>query len=322
MVLPLLFSIGENELKIIIERSDTGKTIRSLLQNDLGFSSSILKKVKFSPGGITVNGEFRTVRYELTEGDVLNVKIEDVEEDVSPYIIPIDIPLEIIYSDDNYTVVNKPPHMPAHPSFGHRDDTVANALAFLNLGVPYVFRPVNRLDADTSGAMIVANSKLASYTLNKAMSEGKIHKTYIAVLESLLPQKEGVIDTYLRRVGDSIIKREVCDPSGGGKRAITKYKVICEKAGKTLVVVYPVTGRTHQIRVHFSSIGAPLSGDTLYGGENGLIGRQALHALKTSFFDPFSSENVEYIAKLPNDMKEIVCDVFGKEAMEIIDGII
>ena len=309
-------------MEIVINKSNEGKTIRSLLQTDMGFSSSMLKKVKFSPGGITVNGEFRTVRYELVEGDVLNVRTEDSEDDVSPYIIPVDLPLEIIYKDEYYTVINKPPHMPAHPSFGHRDDTAANALAFLNSGTPYVFRPVNRLDADTSGAMIVANSKIASYTLNKVMSEGKIRKTYVAVLDSRLREKEGVIDTYLRRVDESIIMREVCDADGGGKRAITEYKVLFENNDRTLVAVYPVTGRTHQIRVHFSHAGAPLIGDTLYGGESELIGRQALHAAKVSFFDPFKGDAVEYSASFPNDMRELVIKLFGFEALATIDELI
>ena len=271
----------------------------------------MLKKVKFSPGGITVNGEFRTVRYELAEGDVLRVMIEDRPEDVSPYIIPVDLPLEIIHKDDYMTVINKPPHMPAHPSFGHRNDTAANALAFINSGSPYVFRPVNRLDCDTSGAMIVANSKTASYTLNKVMAEGGIHKTYIAVLDAILKQKEGVIDTYLRRVDGSVIKREVCDETGGGKRAVTEYRVLLESKGKTLVAVRPVTGRTHQIRVHFSYIGAPLTGDFLYGSESSDIDRQALHSLSVSLEHPRDHIAVEYKAELPDDMKALITNYFG-----------
>lgn len=305
-------------MEIKIGPCDEGKTIRNLLRNDLGFSSSMLKKVKFTPGGITVNGEFRTVRYELRLGDILAVGIEDTEEDVSPYIIPVDLPLEIVCRTKDFTVINKPPHMPAHPSFGHRDDTAANALAFMNNGEPYVFRPVNRLDRDTSGAMLVANTKLSSYTLNKDMAEGNIHKKYIAAVDGVLPVKEGEIATYMRRVDSSVIKREVCAANEGGKLALTRYKVLCENCGRSLVSVSPMTGRTHQIRVHFAHLGAPVTGDSLYGSPSDGIDRQALHSSHISFPDPSTKRTVEFKAKLPCDMKSLISEYFG----EIAEGIL
>ena len=309
-------------MDIKITSKDSGRTIRDLLRNELGFSSSMLKKVKFSPGGINVNGEFRTVRYELCEGDVLSVAVEDNYDDVSPYIIPVDIPIEIIYEDEYYTVINKPPHMPSHPSFGHREDTVANALAFHHKGTPFVFRPVNRLDADTSGAMVVANSKLSSYTLNKVMAEGGIKKTYIAVLDAVPEENENVIDTYLRRVDQSIIKREVCKENEGGKRAVTHYRVLCENNGKALVVVKLMTGRTHQIRVHFAHIGTPVLGDTLYGKASDKIDRQALHSYTASFVHPKDVKEVHYTAGFPNDLHCLIKHCFGNDAFVLLKEII
>ena len=306
-------------MDVKVTEKEAGKTIREYLRNDLGFSSSMLKKVKFSPGGINVNGDFRTVRYELKVGDLLSVAIEDGYGDVSPYITPVDIPIEIIYEDDYYTVVNKPPHMPAHPSFGHRDDTVANALAFHRLGTPYVFRPVNRLDADTSGAMVVANSKLSSYTMNKSMTEGGFKKTYLAVLDHVPDEKEGTIDTYLRRVEGSVIEREVCKDGEGGKRAITHYKVICENNGKTLVAVNLITGRTHQIRVHFSHMHAPIVGDYLYGEPSELIDRQALHSYSIHFVHPKDGAVVQYIADLPKDLMDLIDHYFGAQVIEMLN---
>ncbi len=303
-------------MDIRITSRESGKTIRSLLRGELGFSSSMLKKLKFSDGGILVNGEFRTVRYELCEGDVLSVAVEDSESDVSPYIIPVDLPIEIAYSDEFLTVVNKPPFMPSHPSFGHREDTVANALAYLNKGKPYVFRPVSRLDANTSGAMIVANSKLSSYTLNKSMAEGDIHKTYIAVLDGVLAQKYGTVETYLRRVLDSVIEREVCRENDGGKLAITRYEVLCENAGRSLVRAFPVTGRTHQLRVHFAHIGAPITGDSLYGSASEAIPRHALHSCRVSFVHPASAQRLEITAGLPDDISSVISRYFGDFKMD------
>lgn len=298
-------------MDISITSREAGKTIRELLRSELGFSSSMLKKLKFSDGGILVNGEFRTVRYELREGDVLSVAVEDSADDVSPYIIPVELPLEIAYSDEYLTVVNKPPFMPSHPSFGHRDDTVANALAYLNRDKPYVFRPVSRLDSNTSGAMIVANSKLSSYTLNKSMVEGKIHKTYIAVLDGVPAQKSGTVETFLRRVPDSVIEREVCGENEGGKLAITRYEVLCESGGRSLVQAFPITGRTHQLRVHFAHIGAPITGDFLYGSASEDIPRHALHSLKVSFMHPASIHQTEVMADLPDDISSVIKRYFG-----------
>ncbi|MBR4881324.1 MAG: RluA family pseudouridine synthase, partial [Clostridia bacterium] len=141
-------------MNIEVTTDIAGITIREYLRGRLGYSSAMLKKLKFTDGGIKVNGKFVTVRHVLSVGEVLSLMSEDREDDVSPYIIPYDLPIDVVYEDEHITVVNKPPFMPAHPSFGHRDDTVANALAFRYKDFPYVFRPVNRLDRDTSGVML------------------------------------------------------------------------------------------------------------------------------------------------------------------------
>jgi len=298
-------------MDILIDESNEGKTIRSLLRGDMGYSSAMLKKLKFSEGGILVNGEFRTVRYELKFGDVLSLAIEDTEEDVSPYIIPVELPIGICYSDSFLTVVNKPSDMPAHPSCGHREDTVANALAFLHKPEPYVFRPVNRLDRDTSGAMLVANSRFAAYTLYKSMVGGEIKKKYIAILDGTLNNKEGYLESYMRRCDDSIVKREICRENDGGKLARTYYRVLFEKNGYTVVEASPETGRTHQLRLHFASQNAPITGDSMYGSESEYIPRQALHAYSLSFPHPKTKEVLTVFADIPDDMKELSEKLFG-----------
>ena len=138
-------------MDIIINNNYEGKLIRDVLKSELGFSVNLIKKLKFSEDGIRVNGKWVTVRYTLQHGDVLSLVTEDKPDDVSPYIIPVDLPLGIVYEDEFVTAVNKPHNMPSHPSHGHRLDTVANALAHRYSDRTYVFRPVNRLDRDTSG---------------------------------------------------------------------------------------------------------------------------------------------------------------------------
>ena len=308
-------------MEIVIDSWSAGKDIRTLLRQDMGFSSAMLKKLKFTEGGILVNGGFVTVRYELQQGDVLSLAIEDREEDVSPYIVPVDLPLPVLYEDSALTVVNKPPDMPAHPSFGHRDDTVANALAWRYREQTYVFRPVNRLDRDTSGVMLTSNTKLASYRMFLAMKQGEIQKSYIAVTEGVPASPEGRIEGYMRRTADSVIERQVCPPEDpGAQLAITEYRVLAENGRSSVILASPITGRTHQIRVQLTSIGCPLCGDTLYGSESPYIHRHALHAVCTSFPHP-DGRRMSVCAPLPDDMSELIRALFTDRADTIFKEI-
>lgn len=294
-------------MDIIIENNYEGKIIREVLQHDLGFSSNLIKKLKFSDDGIRVNGKWVTVRYTLQKGDILSLAVEDKPDDVSPYIIPVDLPIEVIYEDEYVTAVNKPYNMPAHPSLNHKLDTVANALAFRFQPKTYVFRPVNRLDRDTSGCMLTANTKDASYKMYSAMVDGKIHKTYVAVLDGIPDTKEGTLRSYLHRKAESIIVREECPADAeDAKEAITEYKVVSENGGKCVVLASPITGRTHQIRVQFASIGCAVAGDSLYGKESPYISRHALHSWKTTFPHPETKENITVFSPLPEDIAALI----------------
>lgn len=290
-------------MTIIADRSLEGVTVKELLSRRLGFSSRMIKKLKFSPGGILVNGSFVTVRYELREGDALTLAVEDRPEDVSPYTVPVDLPLDVIYEDGWITAVNKPAGMPSHPSHGHRLDTVSNALAYRYRGENYVFRPVNRLDRDTSGCMLTSNTRDASYKMYRAMTEGRIGKEYLAVADGELEEDGGVIDRPIGRVATSIITRRI-DPDG--KEAVTRFSVLARGRGKTLLLLTPLTGRTHQIRVHLASLGHPVTGDDMYGRRSDGIGRQALHCLSTSFPHPATGERTVVFAPPPDDMDALV----------------
>lgn len=306
-------------MDILINGNYEGMNIREVLTAKLGYSSNLIKKLKFSEGGITVNGNFVTVRYVLQKGDVLSLKVEDTEADVSPYTIPCDIPIEVIFEDEYVTAVNKPPDMPAHPSLGHKLDTVANALAWRYGEKPYVFRPVNRLDRDTSGCMLTANSKAACYRMYLSMTEGKIHKRYLTVLDGVPASLEGRIESYMRRADGSIIKREETSPDSlGAKLAVTEYKVLYYNECFSIAEASPITGRTHQLRVQFAGIGCPIAGDTLYGRESPHIGRHALHCIRTTFPHPVHGREVEVYSPLPEDMRALIRACFG----QVPDGII
>lgn len=296
-------------MEIRIDGNYEGKTIREVLFKELRFSVNLIKKLKFSEDGIRVNGEWVTVRYELKHGDLLSLRVEDKPEDVSPYIIPADLPLEVLYEDDAITVINKPYDMPSHPSQGHHLDTVANALAFRYADRTYVFRPVNRLDRDTSGCMLTSNTKDASYKMYTAMVGGEIRKKYIAVTDGVPAEKSGTIRSYMHRRENSVIEREECDASlPDAKPAVTDYRVLDERGGHALVLCAPLTGRTHQIRVQLSGIGCPITGDTLYGSASPYIGRHALHSYMTTFPHPYTGEIMTATAPLPGDIRSLMAE--------------
>ena len=254
-----------------------------------------------------MNGEWVTVRHVLRAGEVLSLAVEDRPDDVSPYLIPAELPLEILYEDSWITAVNKPPDMPSHPSQGHHLDTVANALAWRYREKVYVFRPVNRLDRDTSGCMLTSNTKDASYKMYAAMTSGRIRKEYLAVLDGVPAEEEGEIRSFLRRKPDSVIEREECSPDApDAKEALTRYRILGEAEGRALALASPVTGRTHQLRVQFAGIGCPITGDSLYGSASPLIPRHALHSVRTAFPHPMTGEETVLTAPLPEDMRTLL----------------
>ena len=296
-------------MKYDITEEYDGYTVKEFLFGHLGFSVASVKRVKYREGGITVDGQTVTVRHVLREGEVLSPAFEDTEEDENEYTVPVDIPIEIVYEDEFVTVVNKPPFMPAHPSLGHKDDTVANALAYRYRDKPYVFRPVNRLDRDTSGLMLIARDKVTAGKLYLSMRRGEMIKSYLAVLEGEITPMCGRIETHMCREGDSIVKRRICGADDeGAKLAVTDYATVRYFAGRSLVSAVPVTGRTHQLRVHFSSLGHPITGDSMYGAASDLIDRQALHAHMLSFRHPSNGSVISLEAPLPDDISKLISE--------------
>jgi 23S rRNA pseudouridine1911/1915/1917 synthase len=190
---------------------------------------------------------------------------------------------------------------------------VANALAYryASLGIPFVFRPINRLDRNTSGLLLIARNRVAAGRMSDAMRHGQIKKAYLAVLDGVLDTDGGVIDACLHRTAASIIVREVCSPdTPDADTALTEYRVLARGQAHTLVLAKPVTGRTHQLRVHFAYIGHPITGDNLYGTVSPLIVRHALHARELTFPHPASGETMHMIAPLPPDMANLTARLF------------
>lgn len=259
-----------------------------------------------------VNGQRVTVRYLLRDGDI--VTLADFPAESQPKVAPVPLDIEIVYSDEYLTVVNKPPYMPTHPSHDHYDDTLANALAYLHRDdeQPFIFRPVSRLDRNTSGLVTVAATKYASCRLNRLMQSGGFSKRYIAVTDGVPPQSEGRIHTGIRRTEQSIIVREVCELGApDSEEAITEYKTLASDGEHALLELHPITGRTHQLRVHLASVlGTPICGDDLYGASCELIGRQALHAIGLELTHPVSGERLTLHAPPPEDVRTLCARLF------------
>ncbi len=286
-----------------ITREQDGMTVLAFLRQYLRPSTKMLKHLKYREDGITVDGMHCTVRHILREGELLRVAVEDTES--SDRIRPVDLPLPILYEDEDLVIPCKPADMPTHPSHDHYDDTVANALAFryAKTGIPFVFRPINRLDRNTSGLLLVARNKLTAGRLTRSLSDGLIKKRYLAVLDGEMTVREGVIDACLHRTAESIIVREVCSPDApDADAARTEYRVLAVGNGHTLVEARPITGRTHQLRVHFAHLGHPITGDDLYGTPVKEISRHALHAYALTFPHPKTQESTTVYAPLPTDL--------------------
>ena len=297
-------------MDIIINSELAGLTVLQVIKRCTSVSAAHLKRLKFSERGITVRGERVTVRYVLKDGDVLSLATEDEESGESA--TPTELPLDIVYEDENIVVPSKSANMPTHPSHGHYEDTVANALAFKyqKEGRPFVFRPVNRLDRNTSGLLLIAKNRPSAAFLAKKMKDGEVKKVYLAILSGVPAESEGYIETYMRRTAESIIVRENCAEGEGGDYALTLYKTLFSENGFSLVAASPVTGRTHQLRVHFSGIGCPLIGDDMYGEPSDIIDRHALHSTALRLPLPFSGEALMLRAPMPDDMRKAAEKLF------------
>lgn len=261
-----------------------------------GYSRHVIIHLKKTENGILLNGEWAYVGQFLKEGDHLEIRI--IESEASEQIVPAELPLDIIYEDEDLLIINKPADMPIHPSINNYDNTLANALMwyYQQKGETFVYRCINRLDRDTTGLLIVAKNMLSGGILSDMSKKREIHREYLAIAEGEVPQ-EGVIDAPIARKEESVIER--CVDFEKGDRAVTHYWRLDYRNGYSLVRLKLETGRTHQIRVHMKYIGYPLTGDYLYNPDYRILDHQALHSWKLAFRHPVTGAQMQFKADPP-----------------------
>ncbi len=265
-------------------------------------------------GKVFVNGKTVGKNYKLKKADAIAVEIPD------PVVYeakPENIPIEIIYEDNDLLVVNKPKGMVVHPAAGNYDGTLVNALLYhckgSLSGINGVMRPgiVHRIDKDTSGLLIVAKNDFAHYSLAEQIKAHSFTREYEAVVYGNLKNDEGTVDAPIGR--SQIDRKKMCVTEKNSKHAVTHYSVIARYKGYTHIKCILETGRTHQIRVHMAFLGHPVSGDSVYGIKNEKIDftGQCLHARKIGFIHPRTKKYLEFTSKLP-DYFEKYLEKLGK----------
>ncbi|RUS45513.1 RluA family pseudouridine synthase [Cohnella sp. AR92] len=297
----------------IADEKDEGKMLRDVLRNRLGVSRRLFVKLKQSEEGLTINGEKAYPSFRLAVGDVVEFRME---QEMSDDILPQPIPLNIVFEDEHLLVLNKPAGIIVHPTTGHYANTLANGVVhyWREKGENCRFRPVHRLDQDTSGLVVIAKHPYAHQQLSVQMMEGTIEKRYRAYAYGRPPQESGEVNEPIGRVPTDPHRRAVLED---GAPSLTYYTVAeAYPCGASALDIKLGTGRTHQIRVHMGWIGCPLIGDTYYADPKweatelasrlaGAIDRQALHASLLAFRHPITEERLELRAELPPDLREL-----------------
>ena len=290
----------ERVLEYIISSDTNPVTVLDFLKQE-GFSRHILSSMKNSSGNcIVLNGERGFGRSVLKEGDRLVVTVPEVESGEN--IIRTEMDLDILYEDEDILVINKPAGTPVHPSMGNYENTLANGIAwyFSQKGEDFVYRCINRLDRDTTGALILAKNPLSAAVLSVQMKRRQIRRTYLALVDGVLPES-GVVDAPIARMEGSVITREVNFETG--ESAVTHYERLAVGRYYSLAELHLETGRTHQIRVHMKYIGHPLPGDYLYHPDYRRIQRQPLHSFQLEFTHPITKEPMLFTAPVPEDFR-------------------
>lgn len=285
-------------LSYTVDAAHDSRAIRQLAMSPLRLSVKLWKHIKWN-GTILVNGKpCRDASLRVKAGDELTM----LWQEASP-VVPVDRPLDILYEDEAFLIVNKPAAMIIHPTHREARDTLVHAVAgyFQRRGERVGIHPLYRLDRDTTGIVILAKSAHIQHAMTQ--HHGQIDREYLALAQGHLDRPSGRIDMP---IGRDMSKANHWQVRADGKRALTEYKVIASWPAYSLLKIHLLTGRTHQIRVHLAVLGHPLLGDAAYGGPCNMMQRQALHAWRVRFIHPDTGKEIRLEASLPEDMRRLI----------------
>jgi len=299
-----------------IESFDEGKRVDLFVSEKLNISRAKAQEL-IEKGYVKINNSAKPKSYKLKPGDFIEIYEDKLKlNEENQELIPQNIPIELIYRDDYLVVLSKPAGMVVYPCAGHKEGTLLNALAYhfkklANIGAPLRPGVVHRLDKDTSGVIVIALDDRAYYGLVEIFKKRQVKKEYLAIVYGEL-KEGGTINLPIGRAEND--RKKMSTKAKRAKEAITEWQVLENFKNYTLVKVKIITGRTHQIRVHFSAIGHPLLGDRTYGRKTYIekgnkkipVLRQMLHAWRIEFKHPVTGENLKFESPLPEDMKKVV----------------
>ncbi len=290
---------------------EEGMRLKTILHKRMNLSRKLVSRLKMTDKGLTVNGKRTYTDVVVQAGDTVEIRME---REISQDILPQNIPFKLLYEDDHLLIADKPAGMVVHPTHGHYVHTLANAVVYYwqQKGEQFRFRPVHRLDQETSGVLAVAKNPFAHQQIAQQMQDGQVDKQYLAIVHGVPPLTEGTVTGAIGRNPEQPHLRIV---TPDGYAAITHYRLIEAYGNASLIGLTLETGRTHQIRVHMKHLGCPLIGDKMYGTEqpsaeqarlDAAIERHALHAWKLGFAHPLNGERIGFTAPLPEDMQKLI----------------
>ncbi|MCL4387174.1 MAG: RluA family pseudouridine synthase [Patescibacteria group bacterium] len=295
--------MGEKIVELVVGQNQVGQRVDKFLADNISDLSRAKIKRLIKDGLVRTTGHLLEPNYRIRQGEEITVRIPPEEEFK---LEQEEIPLKIKYEDQDCLVVDKQAGLVVHPAVGHLKGTLVNAVLNHVSGMvtKEAVRPgiVHRLDKDTSGLIVIAKNEKALEYLKNQFKKRKVVKKYLALVHGQIKEDFGVIRA---RIGRHPVKRQKFSVTPKGKESETEFKVVKRFRDFTLIEAQPKTGRTHQIRVHFSYLSHPLVGDSLYGGKQ-LLGRQFLHAATLGFKLPSTEKYVEFFSELPQDLKEFL----------------
>ncbi|ANE48596.1 pseudouridine synthase [Paenibacillus swuensis] len=304
---PLIYEVSADE---------EGMLLRTIMHQRMHISRKLTSHLKQTEYGILLNGERVYINVKVSAGDRVEIRME---EEISEDILPQEMPLQILYEDEHLLMMNKQAGIIVHPTHGHYTNTLANGIVhyWQSKGERVRFRPIHRLDQETSGVLAIAKNPWVHQHVSEQMIAGEVEKLYLAVVYGCPPLKAGTVQAPIDRDAEQPHLR-VVTPAGTGYDAITHYETVKTYGPLTLVRLRLETGRTHQIRVHMKYLGCPLIGDKMYidhqyqslmQSMEGRISRHALHAERLSFKHPVTAERMVFTAPLPDDLKHLLSEL-------------